>query len=304
MNRSEKDVLKGVSRSFYLSLRLLPKPMRRAASLGYLLARTTDTLADSAGVPTASRLHYLDQLVDTVCNAGRPPRWPVALLNSIPDSRERHLLESTGDILESLARLPVDEFALVREVLEIIASGQRLDLSRFAEASGERPATLEDDAALEDYAWRVAGCVGAFWTKLGFLTMGERFSKAPEPVLLEQGIAFGKALQLVNILRDVVTDLADGRCYLPVADPRDTREILVCHGRWLAITDGWLANGEAYAKTLGSRRLRAATILPAMLARETLTSLEGADWNALSRKIKISRGQVYQAVLRAYFRQS
>ena len=99
----------------------------------------------------------------------------------------------------------------MREVVGIIIGGQQLDLERFAGADGENPVALADDAALEDYAWRVAGCVGAFWTKLGFLTMGERFSTAPARCLLEQGIAYGKGLQLVNILRDLPADLASGQ---------------------------------------------------------------------------------------------
>ena len=60
--------------------------------------------------------------------------------------------------------------------MKIIVSGQTLDLQRFADASGENPVALQDDAALEDYAWRVAGCVGAFWTKLGFLKGVSQFS--------------------------------------------------------------------------------------------------------------------------------
>jgi farnesyl-diphosphate farnesyltransferase len=30
-----------------------------------------------------------------------------------------------------------------------------------------------------------------------------------------QGVRFGKALQMTNVLRDVPTDLSNGRCYLP-----------------------------------------------------------------------------------------
>ena len=125
------------------------------------------------------------------------------MLNAVADPRERLLLEGTGDLFAWLGRLPAEEAALVREVVAIITGGQRLDLERFAAADGDNPVALEDDAALEDYAWRVAGCVGAFWTKLGFLPMDGRFSDAPEPVLLERGIAYGKGLQLVNILRDL-----------------------------------------------------------------------------------------------------
>jgi farnesyl-diphosphate farnesyltransferase len=296
-----KQVLKGVSRSFYLTLRLLPRPMRGAASLGYLLARTSDTLADTTAAPPDARLHCLDQFRRAVAEKSAAPRWPVSILNAIPDVRERHLLEGSGEIFTGLNRLPQGEADLVREVLKIIVSGQTLDLERFADASRENPVALQDDAALEDYAWRVAGCVGAFWTKLGFLTLGERFSTMPESELLERGIAYGKGLQLVNILRDLAADLATGRCYLPVADPRDSRELRDCHAKWLTRTDKWLAEGETYARTLRSRRLRAATVLPALIARRTLEPLRGATWEVLQTKTKVSRAVVYHSAIRAFF---
>ena len=298
----EKQVLKGVSRSFYLTLRLLPGPMRGAASLGYLLARTSDTLADSTAAPVAARLQCLDQFSRAVAGKSDAPRWPVSILNATADFRERHLLECSAEIFSWLRSLPDAEAELVREVLATITSGQMLDLERFAAASGENPVALGDDAALEDYAWRVAGCVGGFWTKLGFLTLGGRFSRAPEPDLLAQGIAYGKGLQLVNILRDLAADLAVGRCYLPVADPHDPAALLACHARWLARAEAWIGEGESYAKSLRSRRLRAATVLPALIARKTLEPLRDATWEALQHRIKVRRSGVYQAVVRAFFR--
>ena len=296
-----KQVLKGVSRSFYLTLRLLPGPMRGAASLGYLLARTSDTLADTAAAPVDSRRQWLDQFRAAVAGKSEAPRWPVSLRNAVPDPRERHLLECSGEIFTWLRKLPAGEAVLVREVLEIIAGGQTLDLERFANASRENPVALRDDAELEDYAWRVAGCVGAFWTKLGFLTLGGRFSTAPEAELLERGIAYGKGLQLVNILRDLAADLASGRCYLPVADPHDSRALLDCHARWLTRADEWLGEGGSYAATLRSRRLRAATALPALIGRATLEPLRGATWEVLQTRLKVPRSVVYRSLLRAFF---
>ncbi len=295
-----KQVLKGVSRSFYLTLRLLPRPMRGAASLGYLLARTSDTLADTTAAPPDARLHCLDQFRLAVAGKSSAPRWPVSILNVIPDPRERHLLECSGEIFTMLNRLPQGEADLVREVLKVIVSGQTLDLERFADASREHPVALQDDAVLEDYAWRVAGCVGAFWTKLGFLTLGERFSRSPEPELVERGIAYGKGLQLVNILRDLAADLASGRCYLPVADPRDPQQLHDCHAKWLMRAEGWVAEGVGYAKSLRSRRLRAATVLPALIAGKTLEPLRGATWENLQTRIKVPRKVVYQCLLRAF----
>ena len=54
-------VLKEVSRSFYLSLRQLPEGMRDAAGIGYLLARASDTIADTSAIAVADRIRALDE---------------------------------------------------------------------------------------------------------------------------------------------------------------------------------------------------------------------------------------------------
>lgn len=293
-------LLKGVSRSFYLSLRLLPAPMRGAASLAYLLARTSDTLADAETVPVALRLSSLDQFSRAVDGAEPAPAWPASLVDTLADGRERALLKVSTSLFDWLARLPETEAKLVREVASIIISGQRLDLERFGPADGSRPVPLASEVELEDYAWRVAGCVGEFWTRLGFLTMGDGFSTAPRDILIGRGIAYGKGLQLVNILRDMPADLAAGRCYLPLADPDDAEELHVARAYWLDCAQGWIDEGFAYSACLVPRRLRAASVLPAMLARETLAQIHNAGPEAMRRRIKIPRRRVYLALLRAF----
>ena len=52
-------ILKSVSRSFYLTIRLLPRALRAPVSLAYLLARATDTIADTAEIPATVRLTTL-----------------------------------------------------------------------------------------------------------------------------------------------------------------------------------------------------------------------------------------------------
>jgi farnesyl-diphosphate farnesyltransferase len=87
-------------------------------------------------------------------------------------------------------------------------------LQRFAGASEKTIVALATDAELDDYTYRVAGCVGEFWTKI---CRAHLFPTAPldETTLLAGSVRFGKGLQLVNILRDVPVDLRHGRCYLP-----------------------------------------------------------------------------------------
>ncbi|MEN9975184.1 MAG: hypothetical protein RLZZ282_1190, partial [Verrucomicrobiota bacterium] len=161
--------------------------MRGAASLAYLLARTSDTLADTAAAPPEMRRECLEHFYHALTETGNSPRWPLAMIRAVDDTREKLLLESQDLLFAWLGGLPAGEAQLVREVVGIIIGGQRLDLDRFARADGARPVRLPDDAALEDYTWRVAGCVGAFWTKLGLLTMEDRFSQTPANVLLDWG---------------------------------------------------------------------------------------------------------------------
>src|SRR5260370_33033137 len=58
--QSIDDLLKATSRSFYLTLRVLPARVRRQIGLSYLLARTTCTIAATEILPPAQRLHALE----------------------------------------------------------------------------------------------------------------------------------------------------------------------------------------------------------------------------------------------------
>src|SRR5262245_30415055 len=55
-------LLKATSRSFYLTLRVLPGAIRPQIGLAYLLARTTDTIADTEILPVEQRLAALQKL--------------------------------------------------------------------------------------------------------------------------------------------------------------------------------------------------------------------------------------------------
>lgn len=296
----ENELLKGVSRSFYLTLRLLPGPMRRAASLGYLLARTSDTLADAVTAPMVDRLSCLKNFSLAVEGREGELRWPTEIVDGTSNPKERFLLGKTMVLIEALEKIPTQEARHVKDVLGIIISGQVLDLERFCDADAAHPLALLDDVSLEDYAWRVAGSVGEFWTHLGFLTLGEKFSFASESELLRLGRNYGMGLQLVNILRDLPEDLAQGRCYLPVKNPTDRDELLREHARWCVRASAWIQDGKAYAASLRSRRARVASQLPALLAEKTLQKLNGVRWAELESRIKIPRSEVYRSLIGAF----
>jgi farnesyl-diphosphate farnesyltransferase len=142
--------------------------------------------------------------------------------------------------------------------------------------------------------------VGEFWTKLGFYSEGPNFSREPLAVMMPWAKHFGQALQLVNILRDLPEDLRAGRFYLPHTSSVSIGEdMLVQHRRWLQQARHLLADGILYSDALRGRKLRAATVLPALLADETIDKLVSATWQQLEQRVKVPRSTVFRCLAEA-----
>ncbi len=212
------DLLREVSRSFYLSVRVLPSDVREPIALAYLLARAADTVADTPVVPREDRLRHLETLRRFF--AGASPDV-VGVLRACGHHQktavERRLLERVSEAVALLARLPERDAAEVRRVLDTLTAGMVLDLTRFP---GDDAATLAALPTLEDldeYTYLVAGCVGPFWTAI-HCAHRRRLRTWPPREMSALSVRFGKALQLTNVLRDVPGDLRRGRCYLPAKE--------------------------------------------------------------------------------------
>ncbi len=292
-------LLKRVSRSFYISLRLLPGPMREGAALAYLLARTSDSIADSSSADARLRAHCLRAFQAQLAGLEDYRSWPAELVTGVKDVSERDLLALSHRLLELVHDLPSAELALVQEVMNIIIGGQMLDLKHFGAAHADKPVVMGSSDDLEDYTYRVAGCVGEFWTKLGLLSLGNCFSSASPCSLLELAVNYGKGLQLVNILRDLPRDLSEGRCYLPVSDPLDRELLMLEHHRQWHRAIGLINDGLTYSSQLTGKRVRVASVMPALLAEENLELMREIDWEALEAHVKVARRKVYGNLLRA-----
>ncbi|MGB2447502.1 MAG: squalene/phytoene synthase family protein, partial [Candidatus Poseidoniaceae archaeon] len=208
-------LLETTSRSFYPTLKYLPKKIRGQIGLLYLLARVADTIADSKVGETEELIEALTQYNDVA--QGRKQDLPdlteLAKIQSNPDEGE--LLRNVQKVVDALSVYDKGDQVRMLECLDIIVSGQILDLQRFGIArEGGNISSLQSEEELDDYTFRVAGCVGVFWTKMSLAHM-MKLSKEKEELFFENGIRFGKALQMINILRDIPEDLRFGRCYIP-----------------------------------------------------------------------------------------
>ncbi len=280
-------LLKSVSRSFYLSIRFLPKSLRVPVGVAYLLARATDTVADSATHSLQKRVEQLKMMESAILgqlsgDAYQALMIELASVGAVQSHEgEAHLLQEFDSCMAIFHGCEEAEQSLIREVLHTIITGQIWDLEYFEQCS-----SVQTNEELELYTYRVAGCVGEFWTKLSRLKLRDRFSVAPDKLLLDWGRHYGMALQLVNILRDRSEDEEKGRCYIPKTD-KD----------WFAQAISWFDEADLYSDSLIDRRLRFATTLPAQLGRRTLEAMLNS--HEPNTKIKITKKTVYSEMVKA-----
>ena len=114
MNSDLNNLLKATSRSFYLTLRVLPARVRPQIGLAYLLARTTDTIADTELVPPAQRIHALQILRERILGLRAQPGNFTDLAQHQGPPAEKLLLEKVEEILALLKTLSPADLKLVR----------------------------------------------------------------------------------------------------------------------------------------------------------------------------------------------
>lgn len=311
-------LLREVSRSFYLTLAILPRAIKPQLRLAYLLARATDTVADTEAVPAGRRRELLAAMGAAIRDVGQgrgvsaPDFGPVAGAGSAT-AGELRLLAGFGALLEELRGFGAEDRAEIAAVLEIITAGQDADLRRFGSTGPDRIAALATDEELEDYTYRVAGCVGEFWTRLCLRRLYPR-ARLDRGRLLADAVRFGKGLQMVNILRDLPKDLAAGRCYLPAgrlalyglrpADLLDTRYWRLfrpLYARYLAEAEAHLQCGWSYVTALPFRsvRVRLASAWPILIGVRTLGLLGAANALDPAARVKVSRAEIRRLLLRS-----
>ena len=300
MNTGQRTVLRPVSRSFYISIRTLPRRLREPVALAYLLARTTDTIADTGAIDVDLRIRMLQALADAI---QRDANGIAAELKQTfaplqKNEAERNLIESVELSLRGLARLTAQDRTDVRVLLKTITRGQLLDLTRWRSGL----AALANAEELREYAYLVAGCVGEFWTRLCFRKLLP-FANGPEPEMLELGRQYGCGLQLVNILRDAGNDLREGRCYFPEDQLRaagltvddlqhQPAAFHPIYQSWINEAGAGLDAGIDYSVSIRPARVRVATSLPALIGARTLALLQVQGLNSLRERVKVPRSQV------------
>ena len=307
-------LLRGVSRTFYLTLRVLPKSLREPVGLAYLLARAADTIADTRLLPPRERLGHLlafRSLVEGPATMRVIQEIGVALTNKQSVADERALLTSLPEAFSLFEALSEEDRTSVRSVVVTLTGGMETDLTTFPPEDSGRIVAFKDLEELDRYTYYVAGCVGEFWTTIT-MAHTSALRKWDAGYMSETGVRFGKALQMTNVLRDVPRDLRIGRCYLPEAELARvglTPEALLnpssgdkARPVLVAGIEAALENyraAEEYLLSIPRRclRLRLAVLWPVLIGLATLSRLAYNEaWLDPARPSRVSRGWVYRTM--------
>jgi farnesyl-diphosphate farnesyltransferase len=159
--------------------------------------------------------------------------------------------------------------------------------------------------------------VGKFWTEMcveHVFHLVELHEFAMGDWFKDQGIRFGKGLQLVNILRDLPKDLRNGRCYLPLEklaeagltpedllQPANEGKFRPLYNSYLDLAESHLAAGWQYTNCImwGQIGLRLACAWPILIGARTIEKLRAAGVAELQQRVKVSRGEVRGIIARS-----
>ena len=257
--------------SFYLAMRILPKPQRQGMYEVYSFCRQVDDIADEGG-PRPERHAALERWradIDALY-AGTPPR------------------AALRDLAEAITR-----FRLRREDFHAVIDGMEMDVAHDIRGP--------DWATLELYCDRVASAVGRLSVRIFGTPAAERDALAHH---------LGKALQLTNILRDIDEDAAIGRLYLPAEAlaaagivsraPAD----VVADARLPAACQPVVQRADSHfaeAKAIMARCPRASVKAPRIMDEayhEIFTKTVARGFAPPRRRVSVSKGRFMLSLLR------
>ena len=299
-----RDILPAVSRTFALSIRVLPGDLGHAVLIAYLLCRVADTIEDAPELLAERKAELLGLFLGALDHAEDAGRYVAESAGLAGDEAHIRLNRRADLVFQEFHALPPGSRGHVRRWVGEMATGMQTFVLRYPR--GIRIQSIEE---YREYCYYVAGTVGYMLTDL-WHEHSRTIGVARHQLLRARCREFAEALQTVNILKDVARDAKqENSIYIPEellrehgsshatllrADrTNETRAALIALGR-LAGRD--LDHATAYLLMLPRRALaiRLFCALPLLFACATLRDLRRA-WRSPadgSAVVKISRREV------------
>ncbi len=305
-----KSILKNVARTLYLSVKIMPEPVKTSMGMGYLLCRVMDTVVDDPAIGAGDKLEVLRLMrgLDKPGNADQVLEKVSGLAQHTRKPAEKELLLKFSKILSIYRKFPEADRNLFSELLDGVAEGMEMDVRTFP---GGAPVAFQTATELERYCALIGGAPGIFWARLYRETIRRSTRIAAHFPSEKDAGMIGSALQITNILKDLPADLRIGRCYLPQADldkknlkpadlllPANMERLRDLTAAWMSWAVDRLDQSEAFVSAIPKTELalRAAVIWPVYWAMDTLEEIAHANLLDPGARPRISRNRIYATI--------
>ena len=277
----QKAILSSVSRTFALTIPLLPPIIEKVVGNTYLLCRIVDTIEDAAELTPEAKKNLSALFLDVVLERAPVESFVELCLDALKNYSnhdELDLIAHTPTVLRILHTCSRHDQEAVSRCVSIMSEG----MSRFHGRQTE--AGLKDLSEFEDYCYVVAGVVGELLTSI-FRHYSPQFSKNIQGHE-NLAIAFGQALQMTNILKDSPEDRARGVSWKPA----NLSQLDLLQIAYQKLSDSLTYILLIPKEEVGMRRF---CLLAFGLAVLTLDKLATGDHFERQEDIKLSRNTVW-----------
>jgi farnesyl-diphosphate farnesyltransferase len=303
----QASILPGVSRTFALTIPVLPAELSDVVTNAYLLCRLADTIEDDVGLDDSQKTEFHARFVRVV--KGAEPAEPFAqdlapLLSDRTLADERDLVRNTAKVIRITHGFSSAERNALTKCVKIMCSGMPA-FQRNKSAYG-----LPTLRSLDEYCYYVAGVVGEMLTELFLLHCPELMPQRER--MMRLAVSFGQGLQMTNILKDIWDDQQAETCWLPravfdrhgfdldsIASAHDSSAFAAGLNELVGVAHAHLKNALEYSCMIPKNQpgIRKFCLWAIGLAVLTLRKIHNNPGFSSGREVKVSRRTVKATVL-------
>lgn len=260
LNKEAMHMLKKTSRTFYIPIKLLKKPLRKTVGSAYLCMRAIDEVEDHEQLDAETKQHLLRSTSELL-----KKEFAEEAYRRLVQPYEADLPEVTLRLADWIAFCPSEIVDKVKESTSIMANG----MADWVEKDWQ----IETKEDLDNYTYYVAGLVGVMLSDIWSWYDQTETDR-------DLAIGYGRGLQAVNVLRNQDEDAVRGVRFFPNNWTRDDMYTYATEN---------LKKADEYIKDINNRNILLFCKIPLALAKKTMKAMR-------SGKEKMSRNEVEETV--------
>lgn len=203
-------LLQGVSRTFALTIPLLPSDLLNIIANAYLLCRIVDTIEDEPALIGEEKRLFCKNFENVIAGKAEANNFAHELSKRLSHAtipEEHKLIDQTPRVIKITQSFDKINRDALEQCVHIMSEG----MIHFQ--IEKRSYGLKNIKELDKYCYCVAGVVGEMLTKI-FCHYSSAIALNRDR-MLTLSVSFGQGLQMTNILKDIWEDNSRSACWLP-----------------------------------------------------------------------------------------